>query len=532
MVNRKSDTEKRILKVINFKKLSLAIISLAIVVTLIIGIVVLIDGIGKDTQPTINENGSEGLSATDDSTNKAADGTKDKDSGNANGNVTGNAADILNNEKMSEYFEKLYLLIKEGYSREDTKKKLPDEYNYIISKEDEAVEFLKMQVVDILGNKDDTELNDKSDNKLNDKFDVKPNEPNDKLDDKLNNKPGTESDDKIGNKPEAALDDKSDELAVARRKLTAEWLISDIFKLRSKEEYEHYREEHSTVVLKRECIGRTGPGDNFDEWCRIPENTIICITGMLNPEWWTAKQIPPLILPGADSEEVNSFDSYFKADDVEFWINSKDFHFSLVCDKPLSFRLDSTNIKDAEEYKWVIKTGKETGKLYDPDNNIEMFVSAGSDNGTVGYALNNELIRLKKDDNGNIIKHGEWLLIERNPHDTLDDSRIGWIKDKYVIEFAEGMQPMQGFILSNTIIYKEPDTNSEKLSDIYGEFKKLKYNQVAYIHILDIKDDWFMVSAGVNSFVGWIQKDNVFYHITDEIKEDYLNNPEPDLMLK
>ncbi len=496
MVNRKSDTEKRILKVINFKKPPFIIISLAVIVTLIIlGIVVLTDGVGKDKQTTINENDSEGSGVADDSTNKAAD--------------------ILNNEKMSEYFEKLYLLIKEGYSREDTKKKLPDEYNNIISKEDEAVEFLKAQIADILGNKDATELNVKSDNKLNDK---------------LNNKSGTESDDKIGNKPDAALDDRSDELAVSRRKLTAEWLISDIFKLRSKEEYEHYREEHSTVVLKRECIGRTGPGDNFDEWCRIPENTIISITGMLNPEWWTAKQIPPLILPGADSEEANLFDRYFKSDDVEFWINSKDFHFSLVCDKPLSFRLDSTNIKDAEEYKWVIKTGKETGKLFDRDNNIEMFVSAGSDNGTVGYALNNELIRLKKDDNGNIVKHGEWLLIERNPHDTLDDSRIGWIKDKYVVEFAEGMQAMQGFILSNTIIYKEPDTNSEKLSDIYGEFKKLKYNQVAYIHILDIKDDWLMVSAGANSFVGWIQKDNVFYRITDEIKED-LYNPEPDLML-
>nr|PZN08360.1 MAG: hypothetical protein DIU64_10655 [Caldicoprobacter oshimai] len=204
------------------------------------------------------------------------------------------------------------------------------------------------------------------------------------------------------------------------------------------------------------------------------------------------------------------------SDGVEFWINIQDFEFNHTLHKPLY--INSTNINDALEYTWMIQTGKKSERLFDPDNYIEMFDSPGTDGVIVGHAFNNDLVRLKKDDENNIIRHGEWVLIEKIPFYGYNSSNVGWVKEEYVVELTEGMQPLQGFILGNTLIYAEPDENFETLNDMYpGLGNLLKNNPIACIHITDTKGDWLQVSAGVNSFTGWIQKDKIFYRITQEI---------------
>lgn len=482
MANKKSDTEKRILKAVNFKKPSFLIISLTVVVALVLGAITLTDGV--DETRSIDENTVNG---TDNSADTSMNTT---------------ASPLNSNTEMSNAFEKLYHSILEGYSPESTREDLADEYNYIISKDAEAVEFLKEQI---------TQISDNTSNNIS------------------------------GNTSEGSLNNAADALPAVRKKITAEWLISDIFKARSGDKYQYYRKRHSIVVVTRDCVGRTGPGDDYNEWCSIPENTIILVTGSLDTNWWTAKKITPLVLPDSNLQATSTFDNFLKTDCVEFWINRQDFESHLAHQEPLSFNLRHTY--DAEEYKWVIQTGKASDKLYDEENKAEIFDSSGLDKSIVGYAINNELIRLKKDRNNNVIRDNEWVLIERYPFNNIDTSSvIGWIQDKYVVELPEdpndinnanytgGMQPMQGFILSDTIIYKEPDTNSERINDIYPELKRLKYIPLACIHILDVKEDWLRVSPGINSFAGWVQKEKVFYRVTDEISNK-LYHPEPDLNL-
>ena len=62
------------------------------------------------------------------------------------------ASPLNSNTEMSNAFEKLYHSILEGYSPESTREDLADEYNYIISKDAEAVEFLKEQITQISDN--------------------------------------------------------------------------------------------------------------------------------------------------------------------------------------------------------------------------------------------------------------------------------------------------------------------------------------------------------------------------------------------
>lgn len=463
VTNKKSNTERRILKVINFKRPSFLLTSLAVVVALTLGLVLLTDGIIKPRQwavtqrePDIAENGYNG----------------------GNTEIDENINTVAHNDatkKLSDVFEKLYLHVLSGYSQEIIKQKLPDEYNYIITADERAVVFLKAQITNIT--------------------------------DKLNHSSGNDSDNE---EPSSLRRD------IIRRKITAEWLISDIFKKRGGKGYQPYEYEYPVTVLKRTSIGRTGPGDRFDQWCVIPKNTIVQLTGHLGAEWWTAKRVKPLILPEGDPGTVYTYIDIIHSDGVEFWINIQDFEFNHTLHKPLY--INSTNINDALEYTWMIQTGKKSERLFDPDNYIEMFDSPGTDGVIVGHAFNNDLVRLKKDDENNIIRHGEWVLIEKIPFYGYNSSNVGWVKEEYVVELTEGMQPLQGFILGNTLIYAEPDENFETLNDMYpGLGNLLKNNPIACIHITDTKGDWLQVSAGVNSFTGWIQKDKIFYRITQEI---------------
>lgn len=474
VTNKKSNTEKRILKAINFKRPSFLLTSLAVVVTLILGFVLLTDGVINPSQTAITENET---AIVENSPNDPETGIDE----NAN-TVADNDAE----KKLSDAFEKLCLHILAGYSQEATKQKLSDEYNYIIAADERAVEFLKAQIANITG--------------------------------KLNHRPGEDSDN------EEPLSIRQE---MVRRKTTAEWLISDIFKKRGGEEYKPYKNEYPVTVLKRDCIGRTGPGDGFDQWCVIPENTIVQLTGNLGVEWWTAKRVEPLTLPEDESGAGDAYTYSMHLDGVEFWINIQDFEFDHTLDKPLY--INSTNINDALEYTWVIQTGKKSERLFNPDNYIEIFDFPATDGVVVGHAFNNDLVRLKKDDEKNIIRHGEWVLIEKIPFYGYNSSNVGWVKEEYVVELTKGIQPLQGFILGDTLIYTEPDENSETLNDTYpGLENLLKYNLIACIHITDTKGDWLQVSAGVNSFTGWIQKDKIFYRITDEIINKAYH-PEPDL---
>ncbi len=300
------------------------------------------------------------------------------------------------------------------------------------------------------------------------------------------------------------------------------------FKITSGEEYAHYRKENSITALKRDSIVRTGPGNEFGEWCVIPKNTIIQLTGMLNAKWWTAKSVAAIGSPQEEDFDGKSSNNigFLETDNVEFWINKDDFYYLMAHDKPLSLSSVSTN--DAEEYSWIIKTDRKSEELFDPDNTIELQSSPSADSMIVGYAFNNDLVRIKKDDERKIIKHNEWILIEKVPFYYSNSSDIGWVKEAHIVELTEEMQPLQGFISRNTLIYTEPSFDSQTINEIYPELKWLKYSPISCIHIHDTKGDWCKVSAGVNSFTGWIPKGNIFYKVTDEIKND-IYHPEPDL---
>ncbi len=246
----------------------------------------------------------------------------------------------------------------------------------------------------------------------------------------------------------------------------------------------------------------------------------------MDAQWWTAKRTEPLILPEGELGSKDEHTYSMHANGTEFWINIQDFEFNHTLDKPLY--INSTNINDALEYTWVIQTGKKSEKLFDPDNYIEILDFPAADGVVVGHAFNNDLVRLKKDDENNIIRHGEWVLIEKIPFFGYNSSNVGWVTAEHVVELIEEIQPLQGFILGNTLIYTQPDTNSETFNDMEaGIGNLLKYNPIACIHITDTKGDWLQVSVGVNSFTGWIQKEKIFYRITDEIINK-VYRPEPD----
>ncbi len=211
VTNKKSDTKKRIIKVISFRKPSFLVTSLTVVITLILGFVLLTDGIVHTRQQTITEhktgiteNGSNG-----DVTEMNETITAESESDAA--------------EKLSNTFEKICFHASAGYSQEIIKQEFPDEYNYIITTGERAVDFLKTQIHNITG--------------------------------KLNHSPGKDSDNK---EPSLVRQD------MLRRKITAEWLISDIFKKRGGEKYKPYEHEYPVTVLKRDCIGRTGPSDGLN----------------------------------------------------------------------------------------------------------------------------------------------------------------------------------------------------------------------------------------------------------------------------
>jgi beta-lactamase regulating signal transducer with metallopeptidase domain len=299
-------------------------------------------------------------------------------------------------------------------------------------------------------------------------------------------------------------------------------------KIHSKEEYEHYRQEYAITAVKNDCIAFTGPGEEFEEWCSLKKNTIIQITGRLDIEWFTAKKM--IAMPDGNISDTDNPENLSENDHAEFWINLRNVYY-VFSDQPLTF--SSTQIRDAGEYSHMIKSDIEKQYCLTLDEHTEcitVHMAPTEDSGILGYAFKNDMVRLKKDEQTNsIIKSGDWVLIEKIPF-YWDNSDTGWIKEKYITKITEGMHPQQGFILRNTRIFKEPKIDTEILNDTYPDIKELKHIPVSCIHIRDKKEGWFMISAGPNSFTGWVREKDVYYGITDEI-EMGIYNPEPDFDL-
>lgn len=299
-------------------------------------------------------------------------------------------------------------------------------------------------------------------------------------------------------------------------------------KIHSKEEYEHYRQEYAITAVKNDCIALTGPGEEFEEWCSLKKNTVIQITGRLDIDWFTAKKM--IAMPEGTVSDTDIPENLFENDHAEFWINLRNVYY-VLSDQPLTF--SSTQIRDAGEYTYMIKSDIEKQyclTLGERTECITVHMAPTEESGILGYAFKNDMVRLKKDEPTNsIIKSGDWVLIEKIPF-YWDNSDTGWVKEEYITKIIEGMRPQQGFILRNTKIFKEPKTDSEVLNDTYLDIKELKHIPVACIHIRDKKEGWFMISAGLNSFTGWVREEDVYYGITDEI-ETSIYNPEPDFDL-
>ncbi len=306
----------------------------------------------------------------------------------------------------------------------------------------------------------------------------------------------------------------------ARRKYTAEWLMSEIIKLQSGEELKYYKQQYGTTVTKHACYGLTGPGDSFEKWCELKKGVVIEITGMLNTDWYTARKVVPSEPATDDTYKANGCDR------VEFWIQRDDFYF-IHEDKPIQF--GSCRVVDAEQYTHMVKSELEEQCCTVPNEDaayIKVYAAPDEGSGVVGVAYENDLIRPKKDylDSRAIIKEGEWLLIEKVGF-YWDNSDVGWVREEYITEITEGMQPRQGFILRNTKIYSQPDINSVALNDTHRDVEEaLAHNPVSCIHITGKKDGWFEVSAGVNSFTGYVREKDVYFVITED--EIMLYSPE------
>ena len=298
----------------------------------------------------------------------------------------------------------------------------------------------------------------------------------------------------------------------ARREFTAEWLMSEIIKLQAGEELKYYRQQYATTATRHACAGLTGPGENFGKWRELNKGEIIQITGMLNTDWYTARKVIQSEPATDNTYKLNEWDR------VEFWIHRDDFYF-IHEDEPVQF--GSCRVVDAEQYTHIVKSEleKQHCPMLDDDVGcIKVYAAPDEGSGVVGYAYINDLIRLKKDqlDQNAIIREGEWLLVEKIPFYG-DDWDAGWVREEYITEIADGMQPRQGFILRNTKIYSQPDTNSDALNDTHRDVEEaLAHNPISCIHIRAKKDGWFEVSAGLNSFTGYIREEDVFFVITED----------------
>ena len=299
--------------------------------------------------------------------------------------------------------------------------------------------------------------------------------------------------------------------ATVRRIATAEWLMSEIIKLQAGEELAYYRQENGTTATRHACAGLTGPGESFEKWRELKKGEIIEITGMLNTDWYTARKVVPSEPATNNTYKANEYDW------VEFWIHRDDFYF-IHEDKPIQF--GSCRVADAEQYTYMVKS--DISKQYNPVPGevecIQVYTAPDEGSGVVGYAYMNDLIRLKKDqlDPSGFIKEGEWLLIEKVMFYE-DNSDVGWVREEHITEIADGMQPRQGFILRNTKIYSQPDTYSVALNDTHRDVgEALAHNPVSCIHITGKMGGWFEVSAGVNSFTGYIREEDVYFTITEK----------------
>lgn len=90
-------------------------------------------------------------------------------------------------------------------------------------------------------------------------------------------------------------------------------------------------------------------------------------------------------------------------------------------------------------------------------------------------------------------------------------------------------EEITGFIVRNTKIYSQPRSDSEILNDTYPDIKDiLSHRAIACIHITDTSDGWFKISAGLNSFTGWVREEDVYFSVTREMEQNIIYNPEPD----
>ncbi len=291
--------------------------------------------------------------------------------------------------------------------------------------------------------------------------------------------------------------------------ITAEWLLSDIIRMQCGD-INSIQKEYWITAAKNDCFGKTGPGQDYQNWCSIPENTVLQITGILPPDWLTCRMAAPM----EDKKHV-------KTDHVEFWIEKQDIYFGLRDDSPLSF--SSVNEKDAREYNHVIKSTLERGGKPGLGEQGKIFVHPSAHSSVAGLAYTNDLVRLKKDDCGKVIRSGAWVLIEKIPFYFINSHNMGWIREEHIREITEGMRPAQGFISGCSLIYQEPSKDSEVLNSKYPEIKRLKDDPLVCVHIIDSKNGWHKVSAGVNSFTGWIPEEDVHFTITDDVMRMVVN---------
>jgi len=172
MVNKKSDTSKRIKKVINFKKQPTIWIIIAIIIATLICAAVLTNGTNNPPQETAKGNPN-----SEESTGNTENDDMRYEGHTVNESLSGNSNedDLL----LEQYFNTIYDEIDKGHSIENAKEKFSSEYDYIVSKGFDAFGFLKQQIYG------------------------------------------------------------SDAASRRRKTAAAEWLMSDIIKLQSGEEYKH-----------------------------------------------------------------------------------------------------------------------------------------------------------------------------------------------------------------------------------------------------------------------------------------------------
>lgn len=164
-------------------------------------------------------------------------------------NIKDNIPEVeLEDQILTEYFALLSASIVKGNSKDMVKESNSKAYQFFILKGEEAIDFLKAQI-------------------------------------------------------------KSENITV-RKKIAAEWLISEIIKAQRDEG--EIRVEYWKAVSKNDCSGKIAPDEASNVWSSLPSNTVLQITGMLSMDWYTAKRISPLQIDQLSTD-------FLGTDEVECW---------------------------------------------------------------------------------------------------------------------------------------------------------------------------------------------------------------------